>query len=481
MYRYDDPRWYEEKYPEHEDSATQSRPPHNLEPHPLLPTSQDNTSGQDYASQRSFLDRHIRIHRVLGQCLIIAPFVIIAFWIGWFSQQFYGNGFFNQSAQSKAEAGLIQDAWDKIDQNYVDRKDINYQKIAYAAINAMVQNLGDTGHSRFETPQEVKEENQQLSGKFVGIGIDLSQDPQTKNLVVSATIPGSPAQKANLEPGDIIVAINGMHMQGQSINSAGNLIKGPLGTSVKLTIQQPGEDHLREVSLTRSEILVPNVTMYYIPQSHIVDIQIVQFAAGVTDQLQNAIKQAQHDGATKIVLDLRNNPGGYLQEAIDTTSLFVKKGNVLLEQDSSGKRTPVPVNSHGDSVDTSSQIVVLVNGNSASAAEIVSGALQDNHRAILLGQKTFGTGTILGQFPLPDGSVLFLGVQEWLTPDGHFIRQNPNQPSSGGIHPNIVVAVLPSASTLTPTSESQQHLTEQQILASGDAQLSAAVSYLLKQ
>jgi carboxyl-terminal processing protease len=488
VYRYDDPRWYEEKYPEHGYSVVQKlhdQPSQtaddNFEDHSLLPISQDNTPEQALESQASFLDRHSRLQRAFEQLLIITPLVIIAFWIGWFSQQFYSNSVFNQSNKSKAEANLVQSAWDKIDQNYVDRKDIDYKKMAYAAINAMVQNLGDTGHSRFMNAQELKRENQQLSGKFTGIGIYLSQDPQTKNLIINATIPGSPAQKANLKHGDILVTINGVNMKGKDINSASNLIKGPTGTSLSMTIQRRGEEHLKEVSLTRSEILVPNVNMYYIPQTHIADIQIVQFATGVTTQLQDAIKQAKNKGATKIILDLRNNPGGYLQEAVDTTSLFIKNGNALLEQDSSGKRTPISVNSHGNPVDTSSQILVLVNGNSASAAEIVSGALQDNHRAILLGQKTFGTGTILEQFALPDGSVLYLGTQEWLTPNGHFIRQNPNKPGSGGINPNIVVPANPNTTTLTPIYENQQHLTEQQILDSEDAQLSAAVQYLTKQ
>lgn len=487
MYRYDDPRWYEEKYPEQGHSGVQNlqnQPPQTVNDHfqlhPPLSMSQDDTSNQNIESHTSFLDRHSRLHRAFEQFLLIAPFVIIAFWIGWFSQQFYTNLLLNQSNPSKTEANLVQSAWNKIDQNYVDRKDIDYKKMAYAAINAMVQDLGDTGHSRFITPQEAKRENQQLSGKFTGIGVYLSQDPQTNFLIINATMPGSPAQKANLRHGDRIVAINGMNMKGKDINSASNLIKGPAGTSIIMTIKRPDEDHLRKVSLTRSEILVPNVNMYYIPQTHIADIQIVQFATGVTTQLQDAINQAKNKGATKIILDLRNNPGGYLQEAVDTTSLFVKKGNVLLEEDNSGKRTPISVNNHGNPIDTSSQIIVLVNGNSASAAEIVSGALQDHHRAILLGQKTFGTGTILEQFPLPDGSLLYLGTQEWLTPNGHFIRQNPNNPDSGGINPDIVVPAKPNTAILTPTYENQQHLTEQQILESGDAQLSAAISYLLK-
>ncbi len=492
MNRYDDPRWYEEKYPEYNYSVAQKHQTLSLQPtdddpqHHLLPTSQDNTSGQDPERQSPSPDRYFRFQRVLQQFLIIAPFVIIAFWGGWFSHEFFSDPFnqsnpFNQSSQSKVEASLIQDAWNKIDQHYVDRKDIDYKKMAYTAINAMVQSLGDTGHSRFMSPQALQNQNQQLSGQFTGIGIYLSQDRYTKNLIVNATIPGSPAQKAGLKQGDVIVAINGISMHNQDTNSANKLIAGKVGTSVTVTIQRPGEAYPRDVRMTLAQIQVPNVTMYYIPDSHIADIQIVQFSKGVSNQLRDAINQAKSKGATKIILDLRNNPGGYLYEAIDTASLFVKNGNVLLEQDASGKRKPFPVNSHGNPVDTSLQIIVLVNQNSASAAEIVSGALKDNHRAVLLGQKTFGTGTVLQQFTLPDGSALYLGTQEWLTPDGHFIRQNPNKPGSGGINPDIIVRPNPNASTLTPNVENQQHLTEQQILNSGDTQLSAAINYLTKQ
>ena len=482
MNRYDDPRWYEEKYPEQVCPVTQKLQDQSSEPadddfshHFLLPRSQENASEQDTEGQLSVLHRHSRLRKVFEQFLIIVPFVIMAFWGGWFGHEFFTNSS-NQSNQSNADAYLIQDAWNKIDQNYVDRKNMDYKKMAYAAITAMVQSLGDTGHSRFMSPQDVKNERQLLNSNFTGIGIYLYQDQHTKILSVNATIPRSPAEKAGLKHGDVLVAINGIGMQGKNIVNASNLIDGKISTSVTITIQRPGEVHSRDVKIIRTQIQIPNVTMHYIPESHITHIQIKQFSSGVSNQLRYVLNQAKTKGATKIILDLRNNPGGYVQEAIDTTSLFVKNGNVLLEEDRSGKRKPMPVN--GNPVDTSSQIVVLINRNSASAAEIVAGALKNDHRAILLGQKTYGTGTILQQFALFDGSALYLGTQEWLTPDGSFIRQNPNKPGSGGINPDISVPPLANAPILTPNDENQRHLTEQQILASGDTQLSAAINYL---
>jgi len=204
-------------------------------------------------------------------------------------------------------------------------------------------------------------------------------------------------------------------------------------------------------------------------EAHIADIQILGFDSGVSDQLKTALLKAKQLGATAIVLDLRDNPGGYLEEAINTASEFIKSGNVLVEQDSSGHRTPDHVNGHP--IDTQIPIVVLVNGNTASAAEIVSGALQDHKRAVIMGTTTLGTGTVLNEFDLPDGSAIYLGVLEWLTPNGNFIRDK-------GISPNIAVPLTAGANALTPNVENQRNMTLPQILASGDNQLAAAINYL---
>jgi carboxyl-terminal processing protease len=349
--------------------------------------------------------------------------------------------------------------------------------MSYAAINAMVQSLGDTGHTRFMDAKTVQNENQQLSGTFTGIGIYLHQDTTTKKLIVTAPIPNSPAAKAGLKPNDTIVAVNGTNVVGKDVTAVSTLIQGKEGTSVDITIQRPGESQTRVFKIVRAQIDVPNVYSYYIPADHTVHIQVIQFANGITDQVKTQLLQAKREGATKIVLDLRGNSGGYLNEAINLTSLFVKKGNVLLQQDSSGNRTPQPVT--GNAIDTTSKMVVLIDGNSASAAEIVAGALKENNRATLIGETTFGTGTVLQQFNLADGSALLIGTQEWLTPDGHFIRKDATNPN-GGVHPNIEVKQSPTAPILSPNDEAQNKLTLQQILNSGDLQLKAGLEYLSK-
>lgn len=464
MNRYDDPSWDEEQQNTHSSSPQQ--------PAYSDFNSQYAMNNGTYSQQPPppVQDRDYR--RMVRQILVVAALLIIAFLGGWFSHQVFGNSF-NQNDKSRAYAQLFQQAWTTIDQNYVDRKAVDYQKMSYAAIQAMVDSLHDTGHTRFLTPTEVQAENQQLSGTFTGVGLYLHQDKTSKQLIVTSPIPGSPAEKAGFKPGDVIIAVNGVNTTGKDLAAVKSLIQGKAGTSVAITVQRSGLSQPITIHVTRAEIKVPNVIMHYIAQDHIAHIQIVQFADGVSEQLKNALNQAKKMGATKIILDLRDDPGGYLNEAINTASDFVKSGNVLLEQDSTGQRTPVPVT--GNTIDTTDPIVILENSNTASAAEIVTGALKDNHRATVIGDPaTFGTGTVLQEFPLADGSAILLGTQEWLTPDGQFIRDKGITPSS----PGLVVKLDPNTSPLTPEDENAGNMTEQQILNGGDAQLVKAIRFL---
>ena len=459
---YDDPRWYEQ-------------PDNRFAPEPgdqIIPTSTTymNTSMQQQTSSKAPVpDSKQRLGRIFGQIVVTLTLMIIAFLGGWFGHQLYTNASFNPSDQSKSYANLIQQAWNTVDHNYVDRKAINYKEMSYQAIRAMLGVLHDTGHTRFLTPQDVQSEKQQLSGTLIGIGIDLQQDTKTKQIIISATIPATPADKAGIKRGDIIVAVNGTNIVGKDINTVIPLIKGPAGTNVTLRVKRPSTNQTLTFTMKRAEIQVPSVVSYYIAQDHIAHIQITQFSDGVSDQLKNALNKAKQEGARSIILDLRDDPGGYLQEAINVASEFIGKGNVLLEQDSTGQRTPQPVNGHP--LDTKTPIVVLTNSNTASAAEIVSGALRDNNRAIIMGVKTFGTGTVLDEFDLSDGSAILLGTNEWLTPNGQFIRDK-------GIQPNIEVNLNSNVNPLTPSTENQGNLTLNQILSSGDTQLVGAIKYL---
>lgn len=476
MSSYDDPQWYEQE-PEQQHSnsrldeqatSNQSSYDNSYAPLPTSRADNDASSEQRRSTQNPPLETKQRIQRAVRHIALLATLIIIAFLGGWFSHQAFANSF-DPSTPSRSYANLLQQAWTIVDQNYVDRKAIDYKQMSYQAISAMLAVLHDKGHTRFLTPDDVKNENQSLSGTFTGIGIYLSQDKTTKQIIITSTIPGSPAEKAGFKHGDSIVAVNGVSTVGKDIADISSLIHGKAGTSVSITVQRPPTNQRLTIRVTRAEIKVQNVIMHYIAKDHIADIQIVQFADGVSSQLKDAILQAKKQGATRIILDLRDDPGGYLNEAINTASEFIKTGNVLLEQDSSGQRTPFAVT--GNTVDTTAPIVVLVNANTASAAEIVSGALKDNHRAVIMGEKTFGTGTVLQEFPLSDGSAVLLGTQEWLTPAGNFIRDK-------GITPNISVPLGANTTILTPPTENAANMTEQQILSSGDTQLVAAIHYL---
>jgi carboxyl-terminal processing protease len=472
---YDDPRWYEQpediqqpehRFPLNENDHT-NYTPSNVSPDQSGP-SRSSTQIVPGRSSRSN-NNYRRSNNKFGQVIVVVALMLITFTGGWFGNQLYTNLQYAPSDQSRYYSSMLQQAWNIIDQNYVDRKAVNYKEMSYAAIRAMLAVLNDKGHTYFLTPEQVKAEQQQLSGNSTGIGIYIQQTPNNQGLLITATIPGAPAEKAGLKSGDIIIAVNGTNVIGKDMDTIRNMIEGPVGSKVSLTVHRPSTNQTLTFSVTRAEFQIPSVVTHYIAEDHIAHIQILGFNTGVADQLKTQLIQVKKQGATALILDLRDNPGGYLQEAIDTVSLFLASGNVLLEQDSSGNRTPDPVNGHP--VDTHIPIVVLVNGNTASAAEIVSGALQDNNRAIIIGTTTLGTGTVLNEFDLPDGSAIFLGVQEWLTPKGHFIRDK-------GITPDITVQLNQNAFPLTPNQENQNNMTLQQILKSNDNQLIKAIQYL---
>ncbi len=303
---------------------------------------------------------------------------------------------------TKADFQLINQAWGLIKSNYVDQTSAKSLSLTYGAIGGMVDSLGDTGHSTFLTPTEVQQEKDAVQGQLQGIGVEVQA--KNGNVVVVAPIDGSPAQKAGLLPGDIITQVNGQLII--DVNDAISRIRGPAGTSVTLTIQE-SSGTTRIVTIVRATINLINVTWSKLPGTSIADLRIASFASNVTGELDTALSAIKSQGATGIILDLRDNPGGLLDQAVAVASRFLKSGNVLLEKDSKGKITSIPVNP-GVTV-TSLPMVVLVNQGTASAAEIVAGALQDAGRAKLIGETTFGTGTVLVTFPLSDGSAVVSG------------------------------------------------------------------------
>jgi carboxyl-terminal processing protease len=371
------------------------------------------------------------------------------------------------SPQTKTNGlDLVNQAYQIIQQKYVDQTAVQQTQLEYGAISGMVNALGDTGHSRFLTPQMVQQENNFTQGSFEGIGAEVTTNSNGQVIIV-APIDGSPAQAAGVKPGDIIVKVDGVDMTGLSLGDVVSKVLGPAGSQVTITLQDPKTGADRDVNITRAKITIQNVTWVMLPGTTIADVRIAAFSQGVTDNLRTALQQIQAQGATSMILDLRNDPGGLLDEAIGVTSQFLGNGNVLLVKDVQGHEQAIPVQSGGLALNI--PMVVLVNQGTASASEIVAGALQDAHRATLIGDTTFGTGTVLNSFPLSDGSQLLLATEEWLTPSGRVIWHK-------GIAPDVSVSLGGNVTPFVP--EAGRGMTAAQLQSSQDTQLLKAIDKL---
>jgi carboxyl-terminal processing protease len=360
---------------------------------------------------------------------------------------------------------LIAEAHDVIQDNYADREALEDTDLTYAAISGMVDALGDTGHSRFLTPDMVAAEQRAISGELEGIGALLQIKDDLP--VILAPMDNSPAQRAGLQPGDIILEVDGEDVTQRSLTEIVSRVTGPAGTDVTLTIQNPETDEVREVTITRARIDIQNVTWQMLPGTSIAHVRIASFSQDVANNLRSALRDAKRQGAESVILDLRNNPGGLLSQAIGVTSQFLAEGNALIQKDAQGETREVPVRAGG--VATDLPLVVLINQGSASAAEIVAGALQDYERATLVGETTFGTGTVLLTFPLDDGSAVLLATELWLTPKGRVIWHE-------GIPPDVAVEMPANVSPSIP--ETERDLTPEGLDALDDTQLKRAIEIL---
>ncbi|CAN5695309.1 S41 family peptidase [soil metagenome] len=333
---------------------------------------------------------------------------------------------------------LYAEALDTVRNNYVDQKDIHPKEEAYGAIRGMLETLGDDGHTRFLTPEERGQNDQSLSGTYVGIGVQLEE--KKGKVVVAAPIQGSPAEKAGVSPDDVLLAVDGKSVRGDDISEVVEKVKGPEGTTVEVTLRHEGKK--REYDLERAQINSPVASWAMIPDSDVALVLLSSFSDDSAKELQDAFDEAKAAGARRFILDLRNNPGGRLDQAVQMAGYFLEPGSVVyIRKDASGEREEITV--EGDPESTNAPLTVLVNGGSASSSEILAGALRDNGRATVIGETTFGTGTVLSEFVLRDGSSILLGVAEWLTPDRDFIRDT-------GIKPEVKVPLEEGTAPLTP-------------------------------
>jgi carboxyl-terminal processing protease len=364
-----------------------------------------------------------------------------------------------------AEFQLMGEAWSVVHRVYVDQAALEPPVVTYGAIDGMVNALGDTGHSRFLTPQMVRQQHDFTVGEFEGIGAYIEM--KDGHVVIAAPMDNSPAQRAGLRPGDVVLKVDGENVANLRLDEVVGRILGPAGTEVTLTVLDPRTGKTRDVTLERAKITIDNVTWQRLPGTTIAQVRIVAFSKGATQDLVETMAEIQRQELTGVILDLRSDPGGLLDEAVETASQFLEGGNVLLEKDAQGQITSVPVQPGGQAVDV--PMVVLVDQGTASAAEIVTGALQDAGRATVVGETTFGTGTVLQEFPLSDGSVLLLAVQEWLTPNGRVIWHQ-------GLEPDVAVTLPSDAEPLIPRTE--RDLAPEQLRDSSDLQLLRALDLL---
>jgi len=356
-------------------------------------------------------------------------------------------------------------AWDIVHDDFIDRDALDETELEYGAIRGMIEALGDEGHTVFLTPEELDRQQTDISGKFSGIGALLGVKDSLP--IIIAPFDGSPADLAGVAAGDIIMEVDGQDVTSWSLNDIVDNIRGVEGTEVVLTLLRPEEGETLEIPIMRGEITVPAATWAILPGTNVALIRLSQFSANAEEEVSAAIRQAEAAGAGSLIVDVRNNPGGLLDQAIRVTSQFVGDGYVLQQEDAQGKRKPYPVIPGGQATDI--PMVVLINQGSASSAEIFAGAIQDHERGTVVGETTFGTGTVLQPFVLDDGSGLMLGTSQWLTSDGRLIRKQ-------GIEPDVLVELPLTTDLLQPREV--QALTATELLDSEDAQLLKALELL---
>ncbi len=368
-------------------------------------------------------------------------------------------------ASATGDFQLMAQAWEIIDRYYVDRPAVRHAAMTAGAINGMTEALGDTGHSVYLTASEARKAGAAVQGKLNGIGVEIIQSTNHETVVL-APIDGSPAQQAGVRPGDVILQVDGQPVSGLPLSHISARMTGEAGQSVALTVFNPSDGLRRELKIVRAAIKLNNVSWIRLPGSNLAHLRIAMFSDGLTADLRKALLDIKSQGLQGIILDLRNNPGGALEEAVGTASQFLRDGNVMWEKNANSIITNVPVQPGG--VATDIPLAVLINGRSASDSEIVAGALRDAHRATLIGETTLGTGTVLSQFQLSDGSSLLLAVQEWLTPSKVSFWHR-------GIEPDVKVSLSPGALLRPPL---EREMTQEQLRDSGDAQLLKAIEIL---
>jgi carboxyl-terminal processing protease len=349
------------------------------------------------------------------------------------------------------EFEVFWEAWTFIEQEFYGQVPVDQDRV-YGAIRGMVNTYNDE-NTAFIEPGRAAIFREDVSGSFEGIGAAVRMD-ELGRLIIAEPFAGRPAAEAGLVRGDVVLAVDGTTLQGLSLYEAISLIRGPAGTTVELSISRDGVDEPFEVSVIRARIEIEVVESDRLGDD-IGYIRLTEFSRGSTGKMVEAIKELREQGELKgLILDLRDNPGGLLDESIFVSSQFVTEGVITIERLKGGEEQKFEAQPGGAAPDL--PLVVLVNRGSASASEIVAGAIQENGRGTVLGEQTFGKGTVQIPHTLSDGSELRVTIAEWLTPSG-------KQISGEGIVPDVYV-----------------ERTQEDFVEGQDPQLERAVEYLLE-
>ncbi len=328
--------------------------------------------------------------------------------------------------QSEVDYSLLWQALDVVGKKYIEKDQIDQKKVLYGAIGGAVAAAGDE-YTQFFDPEALAQFKTELQGKFSGIGAEVGK--RNGNIVVISPLDDSPAQKAGLLPNDIIVKVDDKSTQDMSVDSVVNLIRGPQNTQVRLTLYREGKTATFDVTITRQQIEIKSVKLTYkqVGEKQIAVLKISRFGDDTQRLFDAAVKEIRSKNVNGIVLDLRNDPGGYLDTSVSVASDWLEKDKLIVKEAHSEKDV-IDYKSSGINRLSGIKTVVLINGGSASAAEILTGALKDNGKAILIGEKSFGKGSVQELVPLAQNTAVKVTVAKWITPGGKNLHKDGLQP-----------------------------------------------------
>ncbi len=371
----------------------------------------------------------LRMYRKMATASVMLTALVTVFVIG------YVFGAHQPSTAVQAQAGTsagtdelfapFWETWTLLHDNYVDPLDDN--ALMEGALNGMLESLSDP-HTGYMNPETFTQINESMSGEYEGIGATVRTDETTGGLQLVTIMDGSPAQAAGLLPGDVIVEVEGEDVTGLDQNEIIAQVRGPAGTSVDLGIQRQSEPDTLDFEVMRERITVASVS-YEVLDGDIGYVRLSQFEFGSSQELRDALEAIDANHLKGLILDVRGNPGGYLTTSIEVASAFIPEGTVVTERGPERERT---YDALGNAIAPDVPMVVLVDAGSASASELIAGALQDNQRATIVGTKTFGKGSVQTWHTLSNGGGVRITVSRWYTPSGRSV-------SEVGIDPDVNV------------------------------------------